>query len=300
MFKGAFVAIVTPFKGKDVDVATLKRLVNFQLQQGIQGIVACGSTGESSMMTLEEQALVIKTVLDVVQRRVPVIAGVTAITPDAVLTQARQAEKLGVDGLMVAPPPYVKPTQQALYEHFKIIHDHTSTPMILYDVPGRCGVGIKDETVLALAQLEHIICMKDATGDLNRPVTLKAQLPQDFTLLTGEDAQTPAYLAQGGDGVISVTANVAPALVSAQCQSWFKGDLKTFGKVRDLLAPLHKAMFCESNPAPAKYGLSLYGLCSPEVRRPLTPLTSLGAQQVETAMSFAGLLTKTQAKNGQA
>ena len=191
---------------------------------------------------------------------------------------------------MVVTPPYVKPTQQALFAYFKAIHDATSTPLVLYDNPGRSCRNLEDSTVIDLAKLPRIKCLKDATGDLTRPSRLLEKLPADFTLLSGEDATAPAYFAQGGVGVVSVSSNIAPNLVATQWKAWTDQDLKRLSTIRTLLNPLHRALFIESSPAPAKYVLSKFGHCSAEVRNPLIPTTPQAQKIIDAAVQQAGLM----------
>lgn len=294
MFKGTFTALVTPYKEGKVDLEALRHLVDWQIQEGIDGLVACASTGEAFYLSHLEQKKVIETVLDVANKRVPIIAGTSALTLEDTLILSKQAEDISigstkVDGLMVVTPPYMKPTQAALYDYFKEIHDMTSTPIVLYDNPGRSARALNDETVIDLAKLPRVTCLKDAAGVLTRPTVLLESLPNDFTLLTGEDPIAPAYFAQGGVGVISVTANVAPHLVAAQWKAWCERDLTRLAEVRTLLAPLHRAMFMETTPAATKYVLSQFGYCGPDVRRPLTLLTEFGKKSVDQAIEHAGL-----------
>tara|TARA_R110002095_G_scaffold194238_1_gene172450 strand:+ start:1434 stop:2357 length:924 start_codon:yes stop_codon:yes gene_type:complete len=295
MFKGAFTALVTPYKDGKVDLEALRHLVDWQINEGIDGLVACGSTGEAFFLSHDEQKQVIQTVLEVANKRVPVIAGTSAMTLDETLALTKQAEAMTingatVDGLMIVTPPYMKPTQAALYDYFKALHEATSTPIVLYDNPGRSAKALDNTTVIDLAKLPRICCLKDATGDLTRPANLREHLPEDFTLLSGEDATAPAYFAQGGVGVVSVSSNVAPQLVAAQWRAWCEGDLTRLAEVRTLLNPLHRAMFVESNPAPAKYALSRFGYCSPDVRRPLTTTTKEAQHIIDQAMTHAGLM----------
>lgn len=289
MFKGAYTALVTPFQGETVDYDALRSLVNWQIDEGIDGLVACGSTGEAFFLSPEEQKKVIQTVVEATNKRVPIIAGTSSMTLNETLTLTKQAEAVGVEGLMIVTPPYVKPTQAALYEYFKAIHDNTSTPIVLYDNPGRSSCCLENSTVLDLAKLPRINCLKDATGDLTRPTHLLEHLPADFTLLSGEDATAPAYLAQGGVGVVSVTSNVAPNLVATQWKAWCDQDLTRLAETRTLLNPLHRAMFVDSSPAPAKYVLSQFGYCAPDVRAPLTLTTQNAKKIIDEAIQQAGL-----------
>ena len=289
MLTGAYTALITPYKDGNVDYEALRTLVEWQINQGIDGLVACASTGEAFYLTHAEQAKVIKTVIEVANKRVPVIAGTSAFTLKETLELTKQAEALGPDALMIVTPPYMKPTQEALYDYFKGIHDKTSTPILLYDNPGRSSRGIDNATVISLAKLPRIQAIKDAAGDLTRPATLLENLPADFALLTGEDPIAPGYFAQGGVGVISVTANVAPNLVASQWKAWCDRDLDRLAEIRTLLNPLHRAMFIETTAAAAKYTLSQYGFCSPDVREPLTPMTIEGKKIIDEAIQYAGL-----------
>lgn len=289
MFKGAYTAIVTPFEDGKVDHDALSNLVEFQIDLGIDGIVACGSTGEAFFLTPQEQHEVLKTVLNVTNKRVPVIAGTSALKTLDTLALVESAETLGVDGLMIVTPPYVKPSQDALYEYFHDIHDASSTPILLYDNPSRAALGMSDALVINLAKLPRIVSLKDATGILVRPTNLLEHLPAGFTLLSGEDATAPAYMAQGGHGVVSVTSNVAPNLVASQIIAWNDADHERLAELRVKLNPLHRAMFCEPSPAPAKFALSKFGLCRPDVRAPLTQLTRTAEDQVLDAITLAGL-----------
>ena len=289
MFKGAYTALVTPYKDGQVDYEALRFLVDWQIKEGIDGLVACGSTGEAFFLSHAEQQKVIQTVVEATHKRVPVVAGTSSLTLKETLGLTQQAETVGVDGLMIVTPPYVKPTQAALYDYFKAIHEATSTPIVLYDNPGRSCRNLDDSTVIELAKLPRIQCLKDATGDLTRPADLLEQLPADFTLLSGEDATAPAYLAQGGSGVVSVTSNVAPNLVATQWRAWCDKDLDRLAKTRTLLNPLHRALFIESSPAPAKYVLAQFGYCSPEVRNPLTQTTPQAQRIIDKAVQQVGL-----------
>lgn len=289
MLKGAYTALITPYKNGNVDYDALSRLVTWQIDQGVDGLVACASTGEAFYLTHDEQKKVIETVVKTTNKRVPIIAGTSAFTLKETLELTQQAEFFNVESLMIVTPPYMKPTQQALYEYFKAVHDHTSTPIMLYDNPGRSARNIDNQTVLALAKLPRINSLKDAAGDLTRPTTLLEKLPADFALLSGDDATAPAYFAQGGVGVVSVTANVAPNLVASQWKAWCDRDLERLAEIRLLLNPLHRAMFIETTAAAVKYTLSQYGFCTTDVREPLTPMTLEGKKIIDDAIEYAGL-----------
>ena len=290
MFKGAFTALVTPFLNNRVDTSALSSIVEWQIKQQIDGLVACGSTGESSLLSHDEQKKIIDTVVKSADGRIPVVGGVSAMTSDETVFLANQAEKLGVQAVMVVTPPYIKPTQQAIFDYFSSVHDRCSIPIILYDNPSRAGTVISDDVVIKLSKLPRVVALKDATKDLTRPVRLRARVSQDFLLLSGEDITTTAFLAQGGDGVISVTANVVPDMVAMQIQAWQNVDLDLFATVRDKLAPLHEIMFIESSPAPAKYSLSLLRKCLMDVREPLCNLTTEAQRCVQAVLSEANVL----------
>ncbi len=289
MFKGAFTAIVTPFHNNAIDHKALSKLVEYQIDLGIDGIVACGSTGEAFFLTPQEQYDVLKTVVDVTNKRVPVIAGTSAMKTSDTLTLVKAAEGLNVDGLMIVTPPYVKPSQDALYDYFEAVHENSNTPILLYDNPSRAALAMSNEVVIRLSKLSRIVSLKDATSILSRPTDLLPHLPADFTLLSGEDATAPAFLAQGGHGVVSVTSNVAPNLVASQIKAWEDADIERLSSLRVKLNPLHKAMFCEPSPAPAKFALSLFGICRPSVRAPLTEVSRDAENQIHKAIIYAGL-----------
>lgn len=217
------------------------------------------------------------------------IAGTGSNSTEKAIDLARHAEKSGADAILVVTPYYNKPTQEGLYQHYKAIHDATNIPIILYNVPGRSGVDLSVETVIRLAGLKRVIGIKDATVDLTRPLQLRVALGDSFIQLSGEDGTVAAYLAQGGHGCISVTANVAPKLCAQLHLAWAKKDYKTFARIRDALMPLHKYLFAETNPAPAKYCLSRLGKCADELRLPLVSVSAPTRQKLDGAMEFAGI-----------
>ena len=289
IFKGSIVALVTPFKKGKVDVDAFQKLVEWHIASGTHGLVPCGTTGETPTLHDEEHKRLIDACIKTARGRVPVIAGAGSSSTEKAIDLARYAEKSGADGILVVTPYYNKPTQEGLYQHYKAIHDATDIPIMLYNVPGRTGVDISIETVIRLAGLKRIAGIKDASIDLSRPLQLRAALGNDFIQLSGEDATVAAYLAQGGHGCISVTANIAPKLCSELHTYWQKKDYKNFERIRDMLSTLHKALFIETNPAPAKYCLSRLGKCAQELRLPLVPVTVATRQKLDEAMEFAGL-----------
>jgi 4-hydroxy-tetrahydrodipicolinate synthase len=270
---GSLTALVTPFKDTQLDVAALARLAARQVAHGTTGLVVCGSTGEAQSLSMVEFARAIAVVTEVAAGKTPVIAGCTASSTTAALALAQAAVHAGADALLCAVPPYVKPTQDGIIAHVRAVAHCADLPVVLYDVPSRSGVAIADETIARLFEAELIIGVKDATADLSRPPRLRALCGEALVQLSGDDATTAGYRAMGGDGCISVTANVTPAVCAVLHRAWDRGDRSNFAAVRDLLHPLHAALFAESNPIPVKAALSHLGLCSDEMRLPLTRAT---------------------------
>ena len=288
-FTGSIVALVTPFKKGRVDFDAYQKLVEWHVVQGTHGLVPCGTTGETPTISEAEHKSLIKACVEAADGRVPVIAGAGSNATDTAVDLARYAEKAGADGILTVTPYYNKPTQEGMYQHFKAVNAAIGIPMILYNVPGRTGVEISVETVVRCADLKNVKGIKDASIDLSRPLLMRGALGDDFMLLSGEDATVAAYLAQGGHGCITVTGNVAPKLSADLHNYWQKKDWKNFERVRDLLSPLHKALFLESNPVPAKYCLARLGKILEDVRLPLVPATPPVRQKLDEAMIFAGV-----------
>jgi 4-hydroxy-tetrahydrodipicolinate synthase len=289
-FKGSIVALVTPFKKGKVDFETFQQLVEWHIASGTHGLVPCGTTGETPTLTTEEHKSLIKACIEAANGKVPVIAGAGSNATEKAVDLARFADKNGADGILVVTPYYNKPTQEGMYQHFKAVNDAVGIPIILYNVPGRTGVEISVEAVIRCAALKNIKGIKDASVDLGRPLQLRVALGDGFTQLSGEDATVAAYLAQGGHGCISVTANVAPRLCADLHNAWQKKDWKNFERARDALLPLHKALFVETSPSPAKYCLTRLGkIGSEELRLPLVPVTAPTRQKLDEAMEFAGI-----------
>jgi 4-hydroxy-tetrahydrodipicolinate synthase len=290
MFKGSFVALITPFRNGAVDESAFQEHVAWQLGQGTHGLVPIGTTGECPALEDDEQERLIALCVEVAKGRAPVIPG-TGFNSTAHTIHATQvAKKAGADAALVVCPYYNKPTQEGLYLHFKAVHDAVDFPIVIYNIPGRTAVDMSNATMARLAKLPNIIGVKDATNDLARPLKMRVEIVGEFSLLSGEDATAVAYLAQGGDGVISVTANVAPGLCSEMHEAWQKGDVATVRRINERLIPLHDALFAETSPAPVKYAASLLGRCTPEVRQPLCELMPPTKERVEGAMRGAGLL----------
>lgn len=287
IFKGSMVALVTPFKKGKVDIDAFQKLVEWHIASGTHGLVPCGTTGETPTLSEAEYERLIEACVEAADGRVPVLAGAGSNATERAVAKARFAEKSGVDGILVVTPYYNKPTQEGLYQHYKKMHDSCGLPIMLYNVPGRTGVDISTETVIRLGGLKRIAGIKDASPDLSRPLTLRVALGDDFIQLSGEDATVAAYLAQGGHGCISVTANVAPKQCAALHNYWKAKDYKKFAKVRDSLLPLHKNLFTETSPAPVKYCLSKLGRISEELRLPMVPVSAGTRSTLDAAMAYA-------------
>jgi 4-hydroxy-tetrahydrodipicolinate synthase len=284
---GSWVALVTPFRADGIDEDALGRLIDWQIQRGTSALVMCGSTGEAATLTPIEALRVIHIAVEAAAGRVPVIAGCTASATDHSVSLAVDAMRAGADALLCAPPPYVKPTQDGIIAHMRAVAHATDRPIVLYDIPGRTGVGIADATVGRLVDDQLIVALKDAAGDLSRPPRLRALCGDALLQLSGDDATAAGYRAMGGDGCISVTANVAPALCAAMHRAWDAAELAAFGRVRDQLDPLHAALFTESNPIPVKAALAELGLCSDAVRLPLTRATKATREKLRALLPDA-------------
>lgn len=270
---GSLTALATPFRQTRVDWDALSRLSERQIVRGTAALIACGSTGEAAGLTQPEYSRVVHAVVEAAAGRVPVIAGCTASSTSAAVALGIEAATAGADALLCAAPPYVKPTQDGIFTHIRAISHATDLPVVLYDVPSRASVAIADDTVARLYEAQYIVGLKDATADLSRPTRLRARCGDLFMQWSGDDATAPAYRAMGGNGCISVTANVTPALCALLHAAWDSGDLPRFSELRDLLDPLHAALFVESNPISVKAALASQKLCTNEVRLPLTRAT---------------------------
>ncbi len=290
MFKGSLVALITPFRDGKVDDSAFQEHVAWQLGQGTHGLVPIGTTGECPALEDDEQARLIALCVEVAKGRAPVIPGTGFNSTAHTIHATRVAKEAGADAALVVCPYYNKPTQEGLYQHFKTVHDAVDMPIVVYNIPGRSAVDMTNATMARLAKLPNIVGVKDATNDLARPLRMRVEIEGEFSLLSGEDATAVGYLAQGGDGCISVTANVAPRLCSEMHEAWQKGDVATVRQINERLIPLHDALFVETSPAPVKYAASLLGRCTPEVRQPLWQTTSETQEKVQRAMRGAGLL----------
>ena len=293
MFKGSNVALITPFKDNSLDEESYIKLINFHIQNGTNGLVPAGTTGESPTLNHEEHQKVIEICIKESGGKIPVIAGTGSNSTDEAVSLTKHAEKAGANGALIVTPYYNKPTQEGLYQHYKKINDNTSLPIIIYNIPGRCVIDMSVDTMSKLFELKNIAGVKDATGDLNRLDQTIKKLGPEFIQLTGEDGLAFEFNKRGGVGIISVTANIAPK----QCSDMQKlskskntEDIKKAEKIDKSLQPLHKALFIESNPAPVKYAAKVLGLCKDEIRLPLVNIQKKTEQEVDKALSIAKLV----------
>ncbi|MGK9231226.1 4-hydroxy-tetrahydrodipicolinate synthase [Inquilinus limosus] len=290
MFKGSIVALITPFTESGVDDKAFQSFVDWQIREGTQGVVPCGTTGESPTLSHPEHERVVELCIEVAKGRVPVIAGTGSNSTEEAISLTRHAQKAGADAALVVTPYYNKPTQEGLYQHYRAIHDAVDLPIVIYNIPGRSVIDMSIDTMARLAELPRIVGVKDATADLVRPLATRLRIGPEFCQLSGEDATATAFLAQGGDGCISVTANLAPRLCAEMHDAWAAGDLARMAEIRDRLMPLHRALFLETSPGPVKYGAKLLGLADDRLRLPLVPPGEATRTAVREAMTFAGLL----------
>ena len=294
MFKGSNVALITPFKNDKLDTENYLKLINFHIDNGTDGLVPAGTTGESPTLTHDEHQTVIELCVQEAKGKIPIIAGTGSNSTEEAVALTKHAEKAGADGALVVTPYYNKPTQEGLYQHYKAINDNTSLPIIIYNIPSRCVIDMTVDTMAKLFELKNIAGVKDATGDLKRLDETIKKLGPDFIQLTGEDGLAFEFNKRGGVGIISVTANIAPKLCS-EMQKYSKSksdnEIKEAERIDQLLQPLHKSLFIESNPAPVKYAAKLLGLCDDAVRLPLVKITKETQEKVKKALYSAKLLS---------
>ncbi len=293
MFKGSNVALITPFKNNKLDEENYIKLIDFHLKNGTNGLVPAGTTGESPTLNHSEHQKVIEICIKESNGKLPVIAGTGSNSTAEAISLTQHAEKAGADAALVVTPYYNKPTQEGLYQHYKAINDNTSLPIIIYNIPGRCVIDMSVDTMAKLFELKNISGVKDATGDPNRIDQTTKKLGHEFIQLTGEDGFAFEFNKRGGVGIISVTANVAPKLCS-DFQKYSKSnsdsEIKEAEKLDEMLQPLHKSLFIESNPAPVKYAAKLLGLCDDEIRLPLVKIKNETQEKVKKALSHAKLI----------
>lgn len=273
MFSGSIVALVTPMQDDGgVDYQALEKLVEFHIENGTQAIVSVGTTGESATLSHQEDSMVTRKVIEYANNRIPVIAGTGSNSTREAISLTAEAKNAGAQACLVVAPYYNRPPQEGMYQHFKAIADAVDIPIILYNVPKRTSSDIENETVIRLSKIDNIIGIKDATSDLSRVATMKQACPDDFILLSGEDTSFCEYMGQGGHGVISVAANVAPAKIQSVCRSALAGDLDTARQQNQALESLYAVMGCETNPIPVKWALHEMGLIGQGIRLPLIAL----------------------------
>jgi 4-hydroxy-tetrahydrodipicolinate synthase len=291
VFRGSITALVTPFDGERVDEAALRQLVEWQVAEGSNGLVPCGTTGESPTLTHEEHRRVVAVTIEAAAGRVPVIAGTGSNSTDEAVALSRHAEQAGADGLLIVAPYYNRPSQEGLYQHFRRIDAAVGIPIIVYNIPPRSVVDISVETLKRIYEdCRNVVGVKDATMNLNRPSLERMACGEAFNLLSGEDGTALGYMAHGGHGCISVTANVAPRLCAEFQAACLAGDFRTALGLQDRLMPLHRALFLDPNPAGAKWALERLGRIKAAVRAPLVGVSPGVAKEIEAAMTAAGLI----------
>jgi len=290
MFKGSIVALVTPFRNGAVDEKALSELIEWHISEGTNGIVPCGTTGESATLTYEEHYSVIKATIEVVNKRVPVIAGTGANSTDETIIMTQEAKKLGADAALLVAPYYNKPTQEGLYRHYRAVAEAVDLPLVLYNVPGRTAVNILPPTVERLAEIENIVAIKEATGDMKQVSEVLRRCGDRISVLSGDDFTTYTLLALGGNGVISVTANVMPKEVSRMCALYEEGLHDDARQLHFKLEPLNAAMFLETNPIPVKTALSMMGRITGELRLPLCEMSEANKNNLRQVLHSYGLV----------
>ncbi len=290
MFKGSLPALITPFSGGEVDEESFRAFVEWQIEEGSDGLVPCGTTGESPTLSHDEHKRVTEICLDQAKGRVPVVAGAGSNSTSEAVELTQHAKDAGADAALVVTPYYNKPTQAGMYAHFKAVAD-VGIPILIYNIPGRSIIDMSVDTMAELAKLPTIVGVKDATAALDRPQLTKAAMNgAEFCQLSGEDGTAVPFLAAGGVGCISVTANIAPRMCSDMQRAWREGDLETCMSLQDRLTPVHAAMFCEASPGPVKYAAELLGKCRSEARLPIVEIADSSKDQVHKALVGAGLL----------
>jgi len=288
MTNQTYTALITPFKNDKIDEKALEKIIEFQVANGVSGIVPCGTTGESPTLSHAEHQIMIKLCVEIANKRIKIMAGTGSNSTAEAMEMTLDAKKAGADSCLIVSPYYNKPTQSGIYEHYKKLND-CEIDLIIYNIPGRSVINISDDTIAKLSELKYIAGVKDATGDLARVATLRKKINKDFLYLSGEDMTVVGFNAMGGNGVISVTSNVAPKLVSDLQKATSNGDYKLALELQDKLTNLHSAMFSETNPIPVKYAAHLLGLCESEIRLPLCQPSSEVKEKLKTEIAALGL-----------
>jgi 4-hydroxy-tetrahydrodipicolinate synthase len=289
-FKGIYTALITPFKDGKVDENAFQSFVQWQMDEGVHGLVPCGTTGESPTLSHEEHNRVVELCVEVAKGKVPVMAGTGSNSTEEAIMMTQYAQKAGADAALIVAPYYNKPSQEGLFQHFKAIHDAVDLPIVVYNIPGRSVVNITDDTLARLSELPNIAGVKDATGDLARVYTLRSKIKRKLALLSGEDMTAIAFNASGGQGCISVSSNIVPKRCAEIQQACLQGDFVKALELNDPLVPLHSAMFCETSPAPVKYAAHLLGKCDPDVRLPLVGLQQESKNHITEMLNKLRLL----------
>jgi len=290
MFKGSFVAIVTPFKDGNLDLDAYGELIDWQIAEGTHGIVPCGTTGESATLSHEEHKQVVEYAVKRVDGRVPVIAGTGSNSTDETIMLTRHAKEAGADAALIITPYYNKPSQEGLYRHFKAVADDVDIPIVMYNVPGRTAVNMAPETVARCAELKNVVAIKEATADMNQAIRIRELCGDNLTLLSGDDFTVLPFMACGGMGVISVIANIAPADMAGLCNAFLSGDLEGARNLQYKLQPLNRMMFIDTNPIPVKTAVGMMGKCTGELRLPLCPMTAANDDKLKHALKGYGLI----------
>ncbi|HFC8471189.1 TPA: 4-hydroxy-tetrahydrodipicolinate synthase [Neisseria subflava] len=289
MLKGSLVALITPMnQDGSINYEQLHDLIDWHIENGTDGIVAVGTTGESATLPVEEHLAVIEATVKHVNKRVPVIAGTGANNTVEAIALSKAAEQAGADYTLSVVPYYNKPSQEGIYQHFKAIAEATSIPMVIYNVPGRTVVSMSNDTILRLAEIPNIVGVKEASGNIGNNIELINSVPEGFVVLSGDDPTGLPFMLCGGHGVVTVAANVAPKLFADMCRTALEGDIATARRLNEQLIPIYNTMFCEPSPAAPKWGLSLLGKCEPHVRLPLVALTEAGQAKVRAALEKSG------------
>ncbi len=289
MLKGSLVALITPMnQDGSINYEQLRDLIDWHIENGTDGIVAVGTTGESATLPVEEHLAVIEATVKHVNKRIPVIAGTGANNTVEAIALSQAAEQAGADYTLSVVPYYNKPSQEGIYQHFKAIAEATSIPMIIYNVPGRTVVSMSNDTILRLAEIPNVVGVKEASGKIGSNIELINSVPEGFAVFSGDDPTGLPFMLCGGHGVVTVAANVAPKLFADMCRAALEGDIATARRLNEQLIPIYNTMFCEPSPAAPKWGLSLLGKCEPHVRLPLVPLTEAGQAKVRAALEKSG------------
>lgn len=292
MFQGAMVAIITPFKNDQVDEATFRNLIEFQIENGTHGIVPCGTTGESATLSFKEHERVIEIAIEQVNKRVPVVAGTGSNNTEEAIFLTRHAKKCGADAVLMIAPYYNKPTQEGLFRHFEAVARAVDIPIVLYNIPGRSAVNMEPDTIARLSKIDNIVGVKEASGSMKQITEIIARCDSDFAVVSGEDYLTFPLLCVGGKGVISVVSNVAPRDMASLCDLFFAGKFQECQKLYYRLLPLCHALFFETNPAPTKAALAMMKkIASDELRLPLVPMSEVNRERLRKVMEDYGLLS---------